>query len=634
MPASPTATYPAAIDNPQAPSQFDSLATDGVEHDYVHDWAMDAIKKIEQKLGITSSPDVTSVDYVLTNHQHQGTDRSAQLAMLPIKMVAGQSLAPLDISTSLGVSVFSVSTAGAIAAASLALTTPLPLASGGTGSTTKNFVDLTTTQATIAGTKTFTSRLTSTGLTSSSGTIIGSAAGAMLDITAAGSTAAGTGSQLGDKIQLYGTSYGLGMQSASLVAYMPVTSGLAIRPGAASGQKSSGVDAVRINADGSIVATGAMLSTAASASTATNRSYVTADTFDRYSRTADGTESWGPGNAAADVDLSRTVLGRLHVNGTFEVVGTTATVGNVALVAQGGVGQTAGLLALRDGGSFNQFTVDVAGVTKAIGSSHYFGPNAFGGAGNRHHLYYTSTQAVLQAEGSTSNVTLALQGQGTGTMVKFLDGAGAVALATLDNNGTFILNGRLQNDPGSAVTAAYFGDTTQTPGGTVGIMPYSGARGLVIKNPAVSPGVPIELQDSSGGINGRWGSGGIIQAVGPDMYFGPYAFSTGTGVVRARINTVTGATPAIAFIAESDGTTPDVNVVIRPKGGGTAQMQNSASQIVIEAGYSGGNRYLGFFAGAPALKQTVTGSRGGNLALGSLLTALATYGLIVNSSTA
>lgn len=41
---------------------------------------------------------------------------------------------------------------------------------------------------------------------------------------------------------------------------------------------------------------------------------------------------------------------------------------------------------------------------------------------------------------------------------------------------------------------------------------------------------------------------------------------------------------------------------------------------------------LGFFAGTPAAKQTVTGSRGGNAALASLLSALAAYGLITDSS--
>ena len=41
---------------------------------------------------------------------------------------------------------------------------------------------------------------------------------------------------------------------------------------------------------------------------------------------------------------------------------------------------------------------------------------------------------------------------------------------------------------------------------------------------------------------------------------------------------------------------------------------------------------VGFFATAPVAKQTVTGSRGGNAALASLLTALAAMGLITNSS--
>ena len=42
---------------------------------------------------------------------------------------------------------------------------------------------------------------------------------------------------------------------------------------------------------------------------------------------------------------------------------------------------------------------------------------------------------------------------------------------------------------------------------------------------------------------------------------------------------------------------------------------------------------LGFFnAATPATKQTVTGSRGANAALASLLTALATYGLVTDSS--
>ena len=41
---------------------------------------------------------------------------------------------------------------------------------------------------------------------------------------------------------------------------------------------------------------------------------------------------------------------------------------------------------------------------------------------------------------------------------------------------------------------------------------------------------------------------------------------------------------------------------------------------------------IGFYGAAPAAKPTVTGSRGANAALASLLTALATLGLITDSS--
>lgn len=47
-----------------------------------------------------------------------------------------------------------------------------------------------------------------------------------------------------------------------------------------------------------------------------------------------------------------------------------------------------------------------------------------------------------------------------------------------------------------------------------------------------------------------------------------------------------------------------------------------------------GNVPIGFFGTAPQAKKTVTGSRGGNAALASLLTQLAAYGLLTDSSTA
>jgi hypothetical protein len=49
---------------------------------------------------------------------------------------------------------------------------------------------------------------------------------------------------------------------------------------------------------------------------------------------------------------------------------------------------------------------------------------------------------------------------------------------------------------------------------------------------------------------------------------------------------------------------------------------------------AGATSVVGFYGAGGATRQTVTGSRGGNAALASLLTALASNGLIVDSSTA
>lgn len=55
-------------------------------------------------------------------------------------------------------------------------------------------------------------------------------------------------------------------------------------------------------------------------------------------------------------------------------------------------------------------------------------------------------------------------------------------------------------------------------------------------------------------------------------------------------------------------------------------------QITGNLDHDGSN--VGFYSTAPAAKQTVTGSRGGNAALASLLTGLAAIGLITDSSSA
>lgn len=73
---------------------------------------------------------------------------------------------------------------------------------------------------------------------------------------------------------------------------------------------------------------------------------------------------------------------------------------------------------------------------------------------------------------------------------------------------------------------------------------------------------------------------------------------------------------------------PDNTTYIR--GDSQVQMQVGNGGTVVFEGNSTG---IGFFAATPVAQPTVTGSRGGNAALASVLTALANLGLIVNNST-
>lgn len=65
-----------------------------------------------------------------------------------------------------------------------------------------------------------------------------------------------------------------------------------------------------------------------------------------------------------------------------------------------------------------------------------------------------------------------------------------------------------------------------------------------------------------------------------------------------------------------------------------SDIANFQGNVEIDGDLNHDGSKIGLFTTAPTTKQTVTGSRGGNAALASLLTALAAYGLITDSSTA
>lgn len=74
-------TYPTTIVTQTNPSSSDFLDTSGVQHDVQHSTLNDTVHALEVKVGIDSSADPTSQDYLISHHRHTGGDGSAQATL-------------------------------------------------------------------------------------------------------------------------------------------------------------------------------------------------------------------------------------------------------------------------------------------------------------------------------------------------------------------------------------------------------------------------------------------------------------------------------------------------------------------------------------------------------------------------
>ena len=169
-------------------------------------------------------------------------------------------------------------------------------------------------------------------------------------------------------------------------------------------------------------------------------------------------------------------------------------------------------------------------------------------------------------------------------------------------------------------------------------------RGFAV---AIEMGINQRIQwvyDGSGIVGGYWDSENNTAAVSPGGVFVADGIefrrknNTGSTAVHrltigasddngiSLVGAATGATPSV-IARGSDG---DISLNIRPKGTGTVRLQGADTSRKIEVGNSG----IGFYGATPSAKPYVSGSRGGNAALGDLLEKLATLGLITNNTTA
>lgn len=106
--------------------------------------------------------------------------------------------------------------------------------------------------------------------------------------------------------------------------------------------------------------------------------------------------------------------------------------------------------------------------------------------------------------------------------------------------------------------------------------------------------------------------------------------AAGLGVQQVfRLNSSTTADRAAVDITASWVTATDASRAARA----VVSVYDTSARECLRMEASGTAAMLGFYGSAATAKQTVTGSKGANAALASLLTALATLGLITDSTT-
>lgn len=128
-------------------------------------------------------------------------------------------------------------------------------------------------------------------------------------------------------------------------------------------------------------------------------------------------------------------------------------------------------------------------------------------------------------------------------------------------------------------------------------------------------------------------AGTLLEVRGPDSFQNPLVF-IGSSLARAYTITFRNNTGiAQWFVALTSNQfitgTAAGDSGFRMTSSNTFHLGGSASVVAVTSTNS-----LGFHNSTPIAKPTVSGSRGGNAALDSLLTALANYGLITNSTSA
>ncbi len=257
---------------------------------------------------------------------------------------------------------------------------------------------------------------------------------------------------------------------------------------------------------------------------------------------------------------------------------------------------------------------------------------------------YSSGNSLVPSASTSSSqpgitTTTSFTGGGTIASGTSLNFGGPTGITVQGNQGLWAGSSRLTTAPFSVDLQGNLKASSATISGNITSGSPTGAR--IFLDPAVGT---IDLYDGSNVLAGKVGA---LRVGSTDVAFLQSATSatsktlvswtdgtnsSGMGLnlgLDGGQNTLysASATSTAQLVLDSD------TAALSTNDGTNSALVNLANGTGIGIGGTGTGNKVGFFNASPAAKPVVTGSRGGNAALASLITALATLGLVTDSTT-
>ncbi len=132
--------------------------------------------------------------------------------------------------------------------------------------------------------------------------------------------------------------------------------------------------------------------------------------------------------------------------------------------------------------------------------------------------------------------------------------------------------------------------------------------------------------------DGQFVSSAAVNTAGTGYQLGEYLYGPAGDIYAVAALAGTGVS-AVTIVAIGYANTAPANPVSVSGGSGLGATLNLNWSVANGISIGGSGQKIGFCGSTPVVKPSITGSRGGNAALASIITALATYGLITDSTT-